>query len=229
MIYDELITESSDLGPNAIKLYEKIANRKNKIFVDLGVRHGISSKVMLIDADINGNKVYGIDVDDSFLHSSVRNNQHYNFLMGDSVTVGKYWNEKINGLFVDTFHIKQQVLCELFFWFEHVEEGGFIAFHDTNWPENKHDVYGGIIWPRVEEAIKLFFNIDSLNYVDEYIKVVNYPDYWGLTIVDKIKHKNFKENIENWSEIFKSRNQLISIFWNENNIGNRIIDLNIYV
>ena len=93
---------------------------------------------------------------------NIQFHSNYTKILGDSVTVGKYWDKKISGLFVDTFHIKEQVLCELYFWYPHVEEGGFIAFHDTNWPEGKHDVYDGIVWDRVEEGVKSFFNVDSL-------------------------------------------------------------------
>ena len=33
-------------------------------------------------------------------------------------------------------------------------------------------------WDRVEEGVKSFFNVDSLNYEDEYIKMSNYPESW---------------------------------------------------
>ena len=184
---------------------------------------------MLIDSHINNNKVFGIDVDFSTLNESVRLNPNYTTILGDSSTVGKYWDVKISGLFIDTFHIKEQVLSELYFWYNHVEEGGFIAFHDTNWPENKHDVYGGITWDRVEEGIKLFFNVDSLNYEDEYIKMSNYPESWGMTIVEIKNKKNYIFELPNWGVIMDRRNILINLFWNQENKKNVKIDLKLDV
>jgi len=145
--------------------------------------------------------------------------------LGDSSTVGKYWDKKISGLFVDTFHIKEQVLSELYFWYSHIEEGGFIVFHDTNWPDGKHDVYGEITWDRVEEGVKSFFNVNSLNYEDEYIKMLNYPESWGMTIVEIKKKKDYVSEFPNWEEIIDRRNHLISLFWNEGNKSNVKIDL----
>jgi hypothetical protein len=76
----------------------------------------------------DSNKVFGVDVDWSMLNQSVGSHPNYTTILGDSSTVGKYWDVKISGLFVDTFHIKEQVLSELYFWYPHVEEGGSSHF-----------------------------------------------------------------------------------------------------
>ena len=216
---------NDDLGINKNVLYDITSKYTESIFVDLGVREGLSSKIMLSDSVKNNNKVFGVDVDWSMLNQSVGSHPNYTKILGDSSTVGKYWDTKISGLFVDTFHIKEQVLSELYFWYPHVEEGGFIAFHDTNWPEGKHDVYDGITWDRVEEGVKSFFNVDSLNYEDEYIKMSNHPESWGLTIVEIKKKKDYVSEFSNWKEIIDRRNHLISLFWNEGNKSDVKIDL----
>lgn len=180
---------------------------------------------MLSDSVKNNNKVFGVDVDWSMLNSEVKSHPNYTTILGDSSTVGKYWNEEISGLFVDTFHIKDQVLSELYFWYPHIKEGGFIAFHDTNWPQGQHDEYGGITWGRVEEGVKSFFNVDSLNYEDDHIKMTNYPESWGLTIVEIKKKKDYVSEFSNWKEIIDRRNHLISLFWNEGNKSDVKIDL----
>jgi len=216
---------STDIGINADPLYSVLSKYKDTTFVDLGVRSGVSSEIMLIGSHTNNNKVFGVDVDWSMLNQSVGSHSNYTKILGDSSTVGKYWDVKISGLFVDTFHIKEQVLSELYFWYPHVEEGGFIAFHDTNWPEGKHDVYDGITWDRVEEGVKSFFNVDSLNYEDEYIKMSNHPESWGMTIVEIKKKKDYVSEFPNWTEVFEKRNHLISLFWNEENKSDVKIDL----
>lgn len=220
---------NTDIGINATPLYDIISNYKNTIFVDLGVRSGVSSEIMLLDSNINNNKVFGVDVNYSMLNKSVESHQNYTPILGDSATIGKYWDKKISGLFVDTFHIKEQVLVELYFWYNHIEEGGFVAFHDTNWPSDKNDIYGGITWPRVEEGVKEFFGVSELNYEDEYIKMTNYPESWGMTIVHIKKKKDYISEYLNWGNIIDRRNHLISLFWTEENKGEVKIDLKLDV
>lgn len=216
---------STDIGVNADVLFNMVSKYHDAIFVDLGVRTGISSEIMLINSEEKNNKVFGVDVDFSELNHSVSNHSNYTKILGDSCTVGKYWSKKINGLFIDTFHIKEQVLCELKVWYPNVVEGGFIAFHDTNWPKDKHDEYGGIIWGRPEEAITSFFNISELDYEDEYIKVSNYPLSWGMTIIEVKKKNEYISQYMNWDEVINKRNYLISLFWNSDNIKDINIDL----
>ena len=218
----------SDLGENVFHFYDQVGKHSNSTFVDLGVRGGISSSIFLINSKDKNNKVFGVDVDEK-AGKQLFGHSNYTKLLGDSVTIGKGWSEPISGLFVDTFHIKEQVMCELYYWFEHIVEGGFVAFHDTNWPDGKHDKYGGIIWPRVEEALKDFFGVSELNYEDEFIKMSNYPKSWGMTIVEIKKKRDYKKDYSEWSEIFDRRNHLISLFYNENNISNINIDLKINV
>ena len=44
---------STDIGINAKFLYEVVSKYNDKIFVDLGVRTGVSSEIMLIDSEKN--------------------------------------------------------------------------------------------------------------------------------------------------------------------------------
>ena len=53
---------SSDLGDNANRLHELIQTKKKSVFVDIGVRAGMSSGIMGLRSKENGNKVYGVDV-----------------------------------------------------------------------------------------------------------------------------------------------------------------------
>lgn len=216
---------NSDLGDNTYILYNYISNFRDSNFLDLGVRHGNSSIIMLIDSEEKNNKVYGVDVDSSKIDTSLLTNKNYIFILSDSVTCGKKWNgPKLDVIFIDTFHIKEQVLCELYYWIKHINIGGYIIFHDTNWPKDKNDNYGDIVWDRPEEAIKLFFDVESLNFENDYFKIENYPNSWGMTFVKIKKEIKINENI-NWVEIFSRRNYLISLFWNEENKGNVDIDI----
>ena len=53
---------ASDLGDNANRLHELIQTKKKSVFVDIGVRAGMSSGIMGLRSKENGNKVYGVDV-----------------------------------------------------------------------------------------------------------------------------------------------------------------------
>lgn len=106
-----------------------------------------------------------------------------------------------------------------------MKEGGVIAFHDTNWPAGKYDVYGGIAWPRVEDALFEYFGVTSLNYEDDFLEMKHYPEKWGITIVRIKKKKNYAEQYKEWQSIFDGRNHLISLFWNEHNKKDIKIDL----
>lgn len=221
----EQIKQNSDLGINAEELYKRTQVIKNGVLVDLGVRVGDSSSIMLFDSTKNNNIVFGIDVNQ--VSAALVDAERYNFIKGDSVTIGKNWTiEKIDLIFVDTLHIKEQVMCEVYSWLPHLKPDATIVFHDTNWPEGKCDIYGGESWGRVEEGVKEFFGISSLNYEDDFIKVENYPESWGMTFV-KLKGKSFNPSGINWVDVFSNRNRLINLFWNESNSSELIIDLNL--
>jgi predicted O-methyltransferase YrrM len=220
---EEILT--GDLGISGYYIYDSIEKYKNITIVELGTWVGESTKLFLLNSETKNNIIYSIDVNFNNIVWKVKNNNRLNLILGDSVTIGKYWKSPLDILFFDTFHIKEQVMSELYYWYPHVNEGGLLIFHDTNWPNDKHDMYGDIKWDRPEEAIKDFFNITSLNYEDEYIKSVNYPEKWGVTIIEIKKKKNYISEFTKWNEVFDKRNHLISLFWNEQNKGNVKIDL----
>jgi hypothetical protein len=183
----------------------------------------------LLDSIEKQNRVFGVDVEFSTLKGEVNAHPNYTKLLGDSSTLGKNWKDKIEGLFVDTIHVKEQVMCELYFWYPHVKEGGFIAFHDSNWPGGKYDFIGGETWPRVEEGIYNFFGIKTLNYEDEFISVKNYPESYGMTFVTIKKKKDYVSLFKDWKHIFERRNKLLSNFFNENIKFGGEIELEIHV
>lgn len=220
---------SSDLGKNANILHDHISGKKDSVFVDLGVRDGFSSAILSLNSKKNRNKIYGVDVTFTNFKSDFVAGENYLQLEGDSSTIGKYVDiedlNSIDTLFVDSLHVREQVLCELYYWVPRLKKGGTIVFHDSHWPEGKQDQSGGKNWNRVDEAIKDFFGLDTLeDYEDDIIKVSCYPSSWGMTFVT-IKSDTFENKVENWKQVFDTRNELISIFWNEENVGDRTIEL----
>ena len=221
-----------DLGNGVYHLYECVRSMGNdNIFVDCGVAEGYSSTVFLMDSEKHNNKVYGIDVGFRALWDSVSNHPNYNKILGDTSTIGKKWNNgEISILLIDSVHVAQQTMVELYFWYKHVKEGGIIAFHDTQWEGYIHkpsapdagyppgsskkgyDDHGGRKWPTVDKGVKDFFNIDDLNYEDDFIKSTHNPEDMGFTIIEKKKTYNYIGDIDNWDSIFEDRNFLINYF-----------------
>jgi hypothetical protein len=214
-----------DLGPSRPYIYNTTKTLSNSNIVELGAGYGESTQIFLVDSENNNNILYSIDVNFNLMPPHIKNHINFFGILGDSSTIGKVWDKPVDLLFIDTFHIKQQVLCELYYWYPHLNNNGFIIFHDTNWPTDKHDNYGGIQWPRPEEAIKDFFGIDSLNYEDDFIQSINYSEGFGLTIIQIKQKKDFIGLYKDWNKTFQDRNHLISLFWNENNKHNITIDL----
>lgn len=226
----ERVATSSDLGSNAYVLYEQIKDKKNSVFVDLGVRNGYSSAILSINSKNHNNKIYGIDVTFDDFISDIVEKDNYLQIEGDSSSVGKYSEieelNQIDFLFVDTLHVREQVLCELYYWVPKLKNGATIAFHDSHWPEGKKENIGGKIWERVDSAIVDFFGLSELvDYSDKNIKVSCYPDSWGMTFVTISDVKKFKNKIKDWNDVFEKRNELISVYWNSNTVQDKVIDL----
>ena len=214
----------SDLGINCDKLLGIASAYRNSTFVDLGVRTGISSDILLHKADERNNFVYGVDV--SFNMCGIENNTpRYTKILGDSVTVGKNWNRgKIDGLFVDTLHIKEQVMCELKYWWKHLNNKSFIVFHDSNWPTGKRDVINGISYDRVEDGIKSFFGVNEVNHEDDYIKMKTYPESWGMTIVEVKQKIDYPSQYKNWRTVLETRNKFICDLFTEDNQNGIVLE-----
>lgn len=219
----------TDLGKNCIELHKISQSFSNSIFVDLGVREGYSSALLSDNSTELNNKIYGVDVNFDLLKVDLVDKQNYLTIEGDSSTVGREWKfENIDILFVDTLHVKEQVLCELYYWIDKMNENSYIIFHDSHWPQDMRENICGIIWDRVDDAIVEFFGLSELkNQKNKYIEISCFPESYGMTFVKINKKQDFKKNIKNWETIFKNRNKLISYFWNENNIKDKIIDLEI--
>lgn len=215
-----------DLGSNAWVLADLVKTFNNGRFIDLGVRLGASSAIMSIDADKNHNQVCGCDLMfDGFQRNGARFvNQNYMCYQADSVTLGKNWDEEpFDIIFVDTIHTREQVLSELYFWSNHLKEGGYFIFHDSHW-EGPGDVIGGKQWERVDVAITDFFGLpksvrEMSQYEDENVCLEHYAPSYGMTFV-KVKTldaiKKFKSNID-WNQVFEIRNWLNNLHFNKEN------------
>jgi hypothetical protein len=177
---DNLVVEDRSMIINELgevsskRLYEEINKVRDGILVELGVYQGASSRLLIHKCLENNNHVYGIDPIPCFQS----NNPNYHYMRADSVLTGKEWGPGLADLvFFDSVHAKEQVLCELYYWWEIIKEGGKAIFHDTSWegylhhsnhraagkpPGNSrkgYDSYGGIDWATPDKAVEEFFNV----------------------------------------------------------------------
>lgn len=225
-----LMASNSDLGENAYKMAEFLSDKRDSVFVDIGVRDGYSSGILSIAAAERNNTVYGIDVNFNAFKTELVDEHRYLQLEGDSSTIGKYVEiddlDKVDFLFVDSLHTREQVLCELYYWVPRMTQGSTVAFHDSHWPDGKKDTSGGREWNRVDDAIREFFGLDVLEDVEtDEFSVKCHPASWGMTFITMNDPKVFKNHVTDWESVFKIRNDLIACFWNKDNVGFRPIEL----
>ena len=217
-----------DLGPNALKLLDLVKTMRNKRMIDLGGRLGASSAIMSGEADKNNNQVCGCDLDyDGFFKNGRKFvSENYTCYQADSVTLGKNWDEDpFDLVFVDTIHTREQVLAELYFWSNHLNDNGYFVFHDSHWDHTTEgDHIGGKEWRRVDEAITDFFGLpQNVMEMSEYetgdILLNHFPGSYGMTFI-KVKKlsalEEFKKNID-WKEVFDIRNELNDMHFNKDN------------
>jgi len=222
-----------ELGINSVKFLKiKDSLGENNIFVDLGVETGKSSRILLDKALQKNNTVFGVDphLYQNYINDCL-SDPNYIFIKEDSVITGKKWSHgRPNLVFVDTVHAKEQVMRELYYWWDLLKVNGYLIFHDTNWENYIHkpnhpcagkrpgntglgyDFYSGIAWETPDKAIKEFFNISELDYEDEFIKVEHGPDDLGMVFLFKKQEKNYKSGINNWDDIESKRQILLSNF-----------------
>jgi predicted O-methyltransferase YrrM len=217
----------SDLGENALVLLDLVKTKKNSRFMDIGVRGGVSSAILSYQNKENNNTVCGCDINFDLFFSRGKEyvDDSYTCYLYDSVTLGKTWDEDpFDIIFIDSIHTWDQVLAELYFWSNHLKEGGYFVFHDSHWEEGNCENIGGVVHKRVDEAITDFFNLSTnvmkMNtYEDENIRLEHYPSSSGMTFV-QIKTldviEKLKSNVD-WKEVFKIRNRLVDLVMNTNN------------
>jgi len=226
----------SNLGTNVFHL-DRVVQKlgENNTFVDLGVDYGVSSLILTMDAVEKNNKIYGVDTQFNRTTFGLWEYPNYFMIQGDSSSVGKCWDTEEYGevdlLFVDSIHVAPQVLSELYHWYPHVKEGGYIVFHDTNWPAGMHDLTwhpevkeNDLKWARPEEAVGRFFQIEdafkqadgkkAFTFEDDNIRVEHHPESWGLTVVQIKQKVDFINNITDWDQVFEDRNTVCGYFKN---------------
>lgn len=196
---------TGDLGINGERLAQRIRNLPfpHLTCVDVGVRDGTSSAIMLEATKDRQAHIIGIDA--SPIPYTLKTNPRYEAIEHtDSVTALSELREPIHVAWLDTLHCAHQAAAEAYFLWPLMPVGGLLCFHDTAWPEGKRDCYCGIEWPTIDKAVMWLFS------GREYGTVEGFPDSWGTMFVTKTKDVPLESQVS-WRDIFAGRNMLLSI------------------
>lgn len=180
---------ASDLGTNAKILADVCAlARPGQLLVDCGVRHGVSSRVMLGVSD-DDCLVLGIDVfPGANLQRDLATHERYTYLQSDSVEagMGRGGGSGCAVVMLDTLHSADHVWLECLAWWRHVAVGGYLVIHDTEWPEGKQEIIGGLLHSNGRNGVVKFFGVIG-NADTQHFEMRHYPTSWGMTFIRKLK------------------------------------------
>lgn len=202
-----MIREAGDLGPNAQRLYDRVRTLpfSRVRCVDVGVRDGVSSTVMLEAIEGKPDSVV-IGLDASEIPGWLKSKSNYWAIdHRDSVTSLADLESPIHAAWIDTLHVAHQAACEAALIWGRMPVGGVIGFHDTHWPKGKCDHYCGRGWPTADVAVKWMF------VGRDYADVEECPESWGAMFVTKIKDSPIELAGVTWDEIVTGRNRLLDV------------------
>lgn len=128
----------TDIADHLLTLYGEAIELKPRVMVELGVRTGESTRVLVAAAERVGATLVSVDIDDC---SGVARSPAWRFVRSDDVEFGKRWPswaesnglpKLIDFLFIDTSHLYEHTKAEITTWFPYLAPGAKAAFHDTN-------------------------------------------------------------------------------------------------
>jgi len=183
---------NTDIGRHLTTMYGETMYANPKVIVELGVRKGVSTNLLSGIAIAHDARLISIDNKDC---SESCDWDKWEFIQVDSVIAGKQFKDKVDILFIDTYHSKPQVLKELNAWIDKMNDNCLFIFHDTNpaWHKNIKiaDEIGSVL-----DGVNEFFNLkisknnihNDIYWDDTYNYYVSHYDYCeGMTYIRRMK------------------------------------------
>lgn len=119
------------------KLYRNMSEVLNKIdkpkILELGVRHGVSTKYFLEYCERNNGKLYSVDIDDC---SNVSNSKNWKFIHCSDDEYDKIIDITGSGfdfIYIDSFHNAKHVAKIIYLYFMDLKKDGYIFVDDISW------------------------------------------------------------------------------------------------
>ena len=121
-------------------IIKKIKHIKNIQILELGVNKGISTKKFLKLCELNNGFLTSIDIDDC---STVAKSDKWNFIHSSDDNfefIDKAIKEKVDFLFIDSFHEPNHVEKVFYHYYNFLKEDGICVIDDISWlPYTKNE------------------------------------------------------------------------------------------
>jgi hypothetical protein len=199
----------SEINDHLPALFTESLVMNPKLIVELGVYYGRSTYVFERVARISGAKLIGVDVIDC---SGANDSKDWIFVQKDDIEFAKEFRgfcrkrgiePRIDVLYIDTSHEKEQTLREIASWFPLLSERSKVMFHDTNcrkifFRKDRTLGFGYNNNRGVISALEEHFG-KSLDERKEFIDfgrgwlIRHYPYCNGLTILERGTGKPFSQ------------------------------------
>jgi predicted O-methyltransferase YrrM len=171
--YTRLCSEPSDIYQHLPTFVDLVDELRAKHVVELGTRTGVSTVAWLYGLERTGGRLTSVDID---AKPAIGEFDHWTFIQGDDLDpdVVAQLPDEVDVVFIDTSHLYEQTLRELYLYRWLVRPGGVIVCHDTELPQPE----GAAPRPRfpVKTAIQEFVAETGFEWV-------NVPYCWGLGII----------------------------------------------
>lgn len=167
-----------DMASHEFMIYCVVRGIKPKSVLEIGIRAGVSTQAIcsaLQDEKIEC-KYHCCDIDATAKAVQRRIEIPLIFHIMTSDKLSLVWNHQIDLLFIDGYHEFGQVKRDYDNFGKFVSKGGFIFFHDTFPPSEKHkqQKYCG-------DAFKILDILEN----DNSVETITFPYSYGLTVCRK--------------------------------------------
>jgi cephalosporin hydroxylase len=195
----------SDITDHLGVIFFFVLHSSPRLIVELGVRSGESTRVLLAAAEAANAHVLSIDIE-PWYDIEVPFKNRWSFIQADDVDFGRngfvswcvanHHEPKVDVLFVDTSHEYEHTKQEILTWSNHLADGATLIFHDTNMGEGVYVRYDGSIgfgWDNDRGVIRAVEELVGKTYdentyftdaTDKFL-VMHFPGCNGLTVLRK--------------------------------------------
>lgn len=171
-------SDKGDMAAHEPMIYGIVRGIKPKAILEIGVRSGVSTRVMCKAIEDGKMEVdyHCCDIDEKSKNVQGKTKVPLNFHIMFSDELARKWDREIDILFIDGFHQYAQVTRDYTNFSKFVRSNGFIFLHDTYPPSEKYKS-PNYCW----DAYKVLEDLKE----DRSIEFITFPYSFGLTVCRK--------------------------------------------
>lgn len=128
-LFHERLAVWSDIVGHLKFMRDTVAQEMAQVVVELGARSGNSTLALLNGVEASGGRLYSVDVETPQWPEEVWSHPQLTFIQGDDLSVRDQIPKEIDVLFIDTSHLYDQTLAELYLY---GESARVVLMHDTD-------------------------------------------------------------------------------------------------